>query len=450
MKKQIATLVIVLLLIAAAVGAFLVFQQQKPATTTIPDVSVSYHTTTTTTTAPPATTETTTTAPTTTTEPPVTQAPVIDLDNLTLIDLLPLSLMGGDWDVKHCQGIAVDPEKSVVYYSYTSILVKCDMDGNVLGTVSGFEGHLGDLALGDDGFLYCSYYPTGRAGFYIVMFDTKRITKPDLSWQDTRVARSVFLKAVTDDYRFDVNGNGKFEAAADSADHRFGCTGIDALAFGPSFKKKGKGKKLLTAGYIIAANEKRNDNDYQVLVQYDTDGWWDTYGKPTPGQSGGAHKSGPEKGSGKFFLYTGNTYYGVQTMTYFDELRIWILSTYKMVKSSFTPFNVFAVDAEVKPKRMQLKGQKQGVEGNVLSFYQAGEYDKARDIYGWRSSFGTKGFDYAGSGLFYIIYPYKTWFGTQTAVAYLHIWDSGADGPFRLAADVGTDYIVGKIKRTKP
>ena len=126
MKKRIATLAIVLLLLAAAVGAFLVFQQQRPVTTTIPDVSVSYNTTVTTTTAPSTTKETTTAAPTTTTEPPVTQAPVIDLDNLTLIDLLPLSLMGGDWDVKHCQGIAVDSARSVVYYSYTSILVKCD------------------------------------------------------------------------------------------------------------------------------------------------------------------------------------------------------------------------------------------------------------------------------------------------------------------------------------
>ena len=446
MKKRLLTIGIVLLALAAAVGGFLVFRQQTQPTTTITDVSVSYHTTTEPTTTEPPTTETTTEAPTTT-EPPVTEETVIDLDNLTLIDLLPLSLMGGDWDVKHCQGIAVDAERSHIYYSYTSILVKCDLDGNILGTVSGFKGHLGDLALGDDGYLYCSYYPTGRAGFYIVMFNTRKINKENISWKNTDVARSVFLQAVMDDYRYDVNGNGRFDGGNTGADHRFGCTGIDGLAFGPSFKKEGKGKKLLTAAYIIPANEKRSDNDYQVLVQYDTEDWWDTYGKATPGEGEAAHKSGPEKGSGKFFLYTGNTYYGVQTMTYFDELNIWILSTYKMAKSSFAPYCMFAIDGDIKPERRQLKGQKAGVEGNVLSFYQAGEHDEKRDIYGWRQSFGTKGMAYAGSGLFYVVYPYKTWFGTQTAVAYLHIWDAGAAGPFRLAADVGTDYIVGKIKR---
>ncbi|MBQ4365528.1 MAG: hypothetical protein II804_04605 [Clostridia bacterium] len=446
MKKRMSAVLIAVLLAAAVLGALLIVQRRTPTTTTISDVSVSYNTTTTQTTseapstAPP-------TSETETEPPPVTEETVIDLDNLTLIDLLPLSLMGGDWDVKHCQGIAVDSERSLIYYSYTSVLVKCDLDGNILGTVSGFKGHLGDLALGDDGYLYCSYYPTGRAGFYIVMFDPGKITKENISWKNTNVARSVFLKAVWDDYRFDVNGNGRFDGGNDGADHRFGCTGIDGLTFGPSFKTGGRGKKLLTAAYIISANEKRRDNDYQVLVQYDTDGWWDTFGKATPGEGEKAHLSGPEKGSGKFFLYTGNTYYGVQTMTYFDELNVWLLSTYQMVKSSFQPFCVFAVDGEEKPTREQLKGQPKGTEGNVLSFYPAGELDKTRGIRGWRRSFGTKGFDYAGSGLFYIVYPYKTWYGTQTAVAYLHIWDAGKDGPFRLAADVGTDYIVGRIKR---
>ena len=448
MKKRYSILLIVLLALAAAVGAFLIYQQQKPTTTTLPDVSVSYHTTTTTesTTVPSTTAATTTTQPPTT-EPPVTQEPVIDLDNLTLIDLLPLSLMGGDWDVKHCQGIAVDSAHNHVYYSYTSVLVKCDLDGNIIGTVSGFTGHLGDLALDEDGYLYASYYPTGRAGFYIVMFNTKKITKENISWKDTSVARSVYLKTVYDDYRYDVNGNGKFDGGNEGADHRFGCTGIDGLCFGPSFRSKGKGAKLLTAAYIVPANAARTDNDYQVLLQYNVDGWWDTFGKATPGEGEKAHRSGPAQEDGKYFVYTGNTYYGVQTMAYFDELNVWILNTYKMVKSSFAPFCIFAVDGDLKPVRKQLKGQKKGVEGDVLTLYQAGDYDKKHDTYGWRTSFGTKGFDYAGSGLFYIVYPYKTWFGTQTAVAYLHVWDSGSDGPFKLAADVGTDYVVGKIKR---
>ena len=100
------------------------------------------------------------------------------------------------------------------------------------------------------------------------MFDTNKINKEDISWKNTNVARSVFLKAVYDDYRYDVNGNGKFDGGNEGADHRFGCTGIDGLTFGPSLKTGGRGKKLLTAAYIISANAARRDNDYQVPLPF--------------------------------------------------------------------------------------------------------------------------------------------------------------------------------------
>ena len=54
---------------------------------------------------------------------------------------------------------------------------------------------------------------------------------------------------------------------------------------------------------------------------------------------------------------------------------------------------------------------------------------------------------YVGDGLFYIVHPYKSWFGTQTAICYLHIWDPENGNPFSLAAGIGADFSISKKKR---
>jgi hypothetical protein len=48
--------------------------------------------------------------------------------------------------------------------------------------------------------------------------------------------------------------------------------------------------------------------------------------------------------------------------------------------------------------------------------------------------------------LFYIIHPFRTWYGTQTAVAYLYVWDSSQSSPFTLAAGIDDDYKITKKK----
>ena len=40
---------------------------------------------------------------------------------------LPLDIWSGVYLTGHCQGIAVDTEKGFVYYSFTTCLVKTDM-----------------------------------------------------------------------------------------------------------------------------------------------------------------------------------------------------------------------------------------------------------------------------------------------------------------------------------
>ena len=409
-----------------APSAETVFRTEPPTVTTKPE---------TTTEKPPETTESTTAAET-----------IIDINNLKIIDLYPFSLAGGKWNVKHCQGITVDRTKGYVYYSYTTLLVKCDRDGNIVGTVTGFNGHLGDISFNKkDGKVYCGYYTEGRKDFYVVIFNVDKITKSGMKATDPELVRTVHLEEVCKDYNADANGNGKIDSTSvDSPDRRFGCSGIDGVEFGPSFLEPSK-ENYLTVAYGIYPNTEREDNDYQVLLQYDVSDWWQKYAKPYAVNK--YHQSGPEKCDGKYFVYTGNTTYGTQTISYFEEMNIWLLNCYAGKKSKFNKFTLFAVDGDVKPEMQLLKGQPEPTLGYVLSLYQDGIYDKKHDIYGWYANDGRKGMAYMGDGLFYIVTAYQSWVGTQTAICYLNIWNPHDGKPFSLAAGVGTSYSISKKER---
>ena len=47
---------------------------------------------------------------------------------------LPRFIDSGCWNTGHCQGIAVDLEKGFVSYSFTTTLVKTDLQGRLVGT----------------------------------------------------------------------------------------------------------------------------------------------------------------------------------------------------------------------------------------------------------------------------------------------------------------------------
>ena len=67
----------------------------------------------------------------------------------------PFSVMSQGYG--HVQGIAVDKKNGCVYFSFTTSLVKTDMKGRVLGSVTGFQGHLGCLTFCEaDGKVYAS------------------------------------------------------------------------------------------------------------------------------------------------------------------------------------------------------------------------------------------------------------------------------------------------------
>ena len=379
---------------------------------------------------------TTTEKNTNTTVSETTAVTELEVENFTIIDYFPLSLAsGGSWDIKHCQGMAIDQKNGYVYYSFTNTFVKCDFEGNAIGSITGIAGHLGDICFNEkDGKVYASLNPEGKKALYLAIIDVNNLKEMNTDAVKSNLIRTVHLTHVWEDFKAKVKNNGK------TYNRRYGVSGTDAMCFGPSFET-GKGY-YLTISCGTTPQIDRTDNDYQVLIQYDVTGWWSKYGQPLRYDK--VHHIGPKEMHGKFFVYTGNTYYGVQTMTYFDELNLWFFNVYVTRKDNFPKYNLFIVDGDIKPQEKALKGQEKKDLQKVLTLYQDGNLDNETGIYGWKTAEGSRGMEYLFNGLFYVIHPYKTWYGKQTAVAYLYVWNPSKADPFTIAAGVPDDYTISK------
>lgn len=350
---------------------------------------------------------------------------------------LPLSQNGGTWASGHVQGIAVDVEGGYIYYSFTNLLAKYDFNGKLVGTLTGWTGHLGDLDFNDtDGKVYGSLEYKKDKAFYIAVIDVSRIDRVDMEAGD--ILRTVYLPEVAQDYTADVNGDGRFDGddgtfrgnVAASLDHRYGCSGIDGVAFGPAFGRS-DGKHYLTVAYGIYGNTARTDNDHQVLLQYDVSDWV-RHARPlveaTP------HRSGPATVHGKYFVHTGNTTYGVQNLAYDAAAQRWFMGVYRGRKASFPNYLLFAVDAKTSPVRSDLigvpgPGGKGWEQGSLLALAHDGLNDAATGIRGWNQK-ADVGFQPVGNGLFYLAVN-GGGKGAQTADLTLTHWTGDPRQPFR-------------------
>ncbi len=260
----------------------------------------------------------------------------------------------------HCQGIAVDRKNGWIYYSFTTRLIKSDLNGRVVGSVSGIVGHLGCIDFcDDDGRVYGSLEykndSIGRGilrhldmnereipdGFYCAIFDVDKIDRMGMDAERDGVMRAVYLPEVVADYNAAVTVNGTTYA------HRYGCSGIDGTAWGPAFGQSG-GKRYLNICYGIYGDNDRPDNDYQVIRSYDAADWWETVAQPL--RQDAMHQNGA-KCTSLSFVYTGNTDWGVQNLEYDPWGKRWLLAVYRGHKEAFPNYRMFAVDASVPPKR---------------------------------------------------------------------------------------------------
>lgn len=313
----------------------------------------------------------------------------------------------------HVQGVVVDVQRGYAYFSFTTKLVKTNLKGELIGSVDGLIGHLGCLDVNpEDGRIYASLEykndnigkgilkglgkktkdPDAESSFYIAIFDGEKITRPGMSAEKDHIIHTVYLKEVADDYKATVMNRGK------QVEHRYGCSGIDGIAFGPQFGQKG-GKNFLNLAYGIYGDTSRTDNDYQVILQYDAK---DLRRYERPLSQNGFNKTGPVKPLNKYFLYTGNSTYGIQNLEYDAHTGYWLAAVYAGKKKQFPNYSLFAIDGAKSPAQEVLKGFDSHEKGNVLQLAATGMYDQKSGVHGWYYPWGATGIHALGNGYFYI------------------------------------------------
>ena len=356
-------------------------------------------------------------------------------------ETLPAVIESGPQDKFHVQGVAVDLKRGFVCFSFTTTLIKTDLKGNLIGSVKGLTGHLGCLTLcPDDGRVYGSLEykndaigkgilremggmknDSRRSGFYIAIFDPDKITRPDMDAERDGVMTTVYLPTVTEDYY----AAGKTADGHDTP-HRYGCSGIDGVAFAPSPGER-NGRRKLYVAYGVYADTARMDNDYQTILAYDIKDW-KRYERPL--SQADIHTSGPERPEERYFAYTGNTTYGVQNLAYDPDSGYLLCAVYKGVKRNFPNYTLFAVDLNRKPRREPLKGFTDGAEGLVLPLAEEGKRDERSGVRGWRFAWGATGLCPVGGEWFYISHPDKGTDGRQSSTLRLYRWTGDDDAPF--------------------
>lgn len=169
------------------------------------------------------------------------------------------------------------------------------------------------------------------------------------------IMTTVYLQDVVDDFTADMDGNDVFDGdIAQTPDHRYGCSGIDGVAFGPRFGAPKDSPHDLHVAYGIYGNTERQDNDYQIILRYDTANWRE-YERPL--NQAAPHHSGPAAPEERYFLFTGNTTYGVQNLEYDGYTGNWMVSVYRGTKKSFPNYPLYIIDGSKAPVLGEINGQ---------------------------------------------------------------------------------------------
>ena len=298
--------------------------------------------------------------------------------------------------------------------------MKTDLAGTVLGSITGLPAHLGDITLNPkNGKVYGSIFWGDENPYYapyIAIFDPEQIHEIDESPEKNPALSLVHLKQLLADRFVDLDGDG-------TDDGLYATAGVDGVGFGPRFGST-TGDWLLTVTHSQWPDADREDNNHQILVQYDPD-VFDTYAEPYD-TSKPDPTSGPTEIDGQYFVYTGATRWGIQNLTYDPTLERWFLGVYAGSKPEFPNYTMFAVEAASQPVRQELPGI--GVEGDTLPLAEDGLRDEATGVRGWFQK-ADVGLQAMGDGLYYLC-TNSAVDGLQTATLTLSTWTDDPQAPF--------------------
>ena len=324
---------------------------------------------------------------------------------------LPLKIDAGLWNNGHIQGIAVDPINEFIYYSFTTLLVKAKFDGTIVGSVKGLVGHLGCIDFNDeDGKVYGSLElkhdsigqgimrTTGikiadEDAFYIAVFEVDKINAMDMDAEKDGVMRAVYIPQVAEWYAYVDEKNG--------IQHKFACSGIDGTAIGPVFGEGKESPTMLMVACGIYGDNNRQDNDNNIIMQFD----WREFDKiAQPLTQLEPHHIGvnPDK---TYFLFTGNTTWGIQNLEYDAYDNSWIVAVYNGKKPEYPNFPTYIIDGDVKPIENYVQ---YGEKGLNLTLKKTGIRHEATGIWGNNFEKGETGIYAFGNGYYYVSYNFKT------------------------------------------
>lgn len=358
---------------------------------------------------------------------------------------------------QHVQGIAYDEQTGCMYMSFTSRFLKVDPSGRVLASIDRIQGHLGAMCFNPvDRKVYASLEckddeigsgiarslsvgTVSRADsrFYIAIIDVDKLDGPLCDPENNEAFRTVCLRKVVQDY----SATGK-----DGADHRYACSGIDGVTIGPAieplsssrYSLRGNGpgqeKSFLYVAYGIYGDKSRTDNDYQVLHCYDLG---ELSRQSRPLIFGDSHSSGPAKPLHEYFIFTGNTTYGVQNLAYDSFTDCFFMACYRGGKEEFPNYSLFAFPRAQKPFKARLKGGADSRRHLQLSLVKPEEpffinpmTDPSTGVSGWYFPLGSTGMCPLGRGLWYFSASARTPGEGESCTAILYRWTGTPDGPF--------------------
>lgn len=282
----------------------------------------------------------------------------------------------------HVQGVDADRYGDYFYYSFMDRLVKQDNEGRIVGSVTGFDGHLGDVAYNkQDGKVYSTLTSDTEKKCYIAVFNPDAITRMNMTPAEVctfvYVGAPVAALAATNGYELTdewLATGGKYGVT----------NSIDSCTFGPKFGAD-DGKYYLTLGLGAAAKATkitvngaqkgavdRTDNDYLVIVQFDVSDWGDFASSIL------AEAGGPESFDGMYFHYYGYHDYGIQNICYDAYQDIYFMAAYDGSKgAATTPYSFYALDAKaVEEKTLVGNGEETGAVISSKYGLSAGNYDK--------------------------------------------------------------------------
>lgn len=318
----------------------------------------------------------------------------------------------------HVQGMAIDTAARCCYLSFTTSLVKTDYEGNVLASIDSIFGHLGAMT-----------FDAASRKLYASLE-----CKDDVIGQG--IAKHLGKEAVSQELSkfyimvFDVDGGqarpgagnpviaGQWEVSEAIADYkvRYGCSGIDGVTIAPQIGKK-KGKPRLYVAYGIYGDISRRDNDHQILLEYKLDAF-------KPGVTS-------PKASAKYFVFTGNTTWGVQNLCFDPKTECIFMACYSGKKPEFPNFSLFAVPVAQKPVKKVLRGLEDDGEHLSLALWQQGLLGSVKGVRGWRFSDATTGVCTLGDGTWFVSTPLKLRGKMQTATVRQIHWRGGPqENPF--------------------